>query len=156
MLSEDIVDNKTKLTLPPRAPNTTKRSMPTELAIRKHWVDRLWRQKGYDSAEEFVGCRTCFACGLDGNERAHIVARAVGGGDELENLHILCWVCHKDSEHLEGSRYMNWLLQRSPVDRIVSHAVRNGFNASVLMLPDVLYSEMVRVTYSDGCRANLL
>jgi hypothetical protein len=79
---------------------------------------------------------TCFACGMDGAERAHILARAVGGGDEVENLHILCGVCHKDSEYLDGGRYMGWLMQRSPVDRFMSGAMRCGFNPAVLIQPN--------------------
>ena len=107
--------------------------MPTERVIRAQWVDRLWRAKGYDSAAEFMERGTCFACGLKGVERAHIVARAVGGGDEAENLHMLCGVCHKDSEYLDGGRYMAWLLQRSPVDRLMSEAMRYGFNPAPLL-----------------------
>ena len=113
--------------------NTEKRRMPTELSIRAHWADRLWRAKGYDSAVEFMERGTCFGCGLEGNERAHIAARVSGGGDEPENLHILCGVCHKDSEYLEGGRYIAWLMQRSPVDRLMSEAIRFGFNPSAFM-----------------------
>jgi len=116
--------------------NTTKRKMPTELAIRAHWADRLWRAKGYDSEAEFMERGTCFACGMDGAERAHILARVAGGGDEVENLHVLCGVCHKDSEYLDGERYMGWLMQRSPVDRLMSEAMRFGFNPAVLMQPN--------------------
>lgn len=112
---------------------TKKRKMPTESSIREHWASRLWREKGYDSATEFMERETCFACGMDGNERAHIVAHVVGGSDEPENLHILCGVCHKDSEYLDGKRYMDWLMQRSPVDRFLSEAMRFGLNPSVLM-----------------------
>ncbi|MBC7603280.1 MAG: HNH endonuclease [Ramlibacter sp.] len=113
--------------------NTTKRKMPTELVIRAQWAERLWQAKGYDCAAEFMERGTCFACGLDGNERAHIVARAVGGHDGPENLHILCSACHKDSEYLEGGRYMAWLMRRSPVDRLMSEAMRCGFNPAVLI-----------------------
>lgn len=129
--------------------NTTKRKMPTELAIRAHWANRLWRAKGYDSAAEFMERGTCFACGLDGNERAHIVARAAGGGDEPENLHVLCGVCHKDSEYLEGGRYMGWLMQRSPVDRLMSEAMRCGFNPAVLMQPNVAGNRLARQGQSE-------
>ena len=61
--------------------NTTPRKMPSELAIRAHWAKRLWAIKGFDSEAEFLERGTCFACGMDGSERAHIVARSVGGSD---------------------------------------------------------------------------
>lgn len=108
--------------------------MPTELAIRAHWAGRLWLAKGFDSAAEFMERGTCFACGLDGNERAHIVARSAGGSDDPENLHILCGVCHKDSEYLEGEKYMAWLFQRNPIDRLMSEAMRFGFNPSAALV----------------------
>ncbi len=113
--------------------NTTPRKMPSELAIRAHWAKRLWAIKGYDSEAEFLERGTCFACGMDGKEKAHIVARVVGGDDSPENLHILCSVCHKDSEYLDGDRYMAWLVERSPVDMFMSSAMRCGFNPAAMM-----------------------
>lgn len=114
-------------------PNITPRKMPTERAIREHWADRLWRDKGYDSRAEFMERGTCFACGMEGNERAHIVARVAGGNDDLENLHVLCGVCHKDSEFLDGEKYMSWLMQRNAIDRLISEAMRYGFNPATLV-----------------------
>jgi hypothetical protein len=73
---------------------------------------------------------------MSGNERAHILARAAGGDDTPENLHILCGVCHKDSEYLEGSAYMDWLMDRSALSRMISGAVRCGFNPVALMQPN--------------------
>ena len=116
--------------------NTTPRKMPTELAIRAHWADRLWLAKGYDSKAEFMERGTCFACGMSGNERAHILARAAGGDDTPENLHILCGVCHKDSEYLEGNAYMDWLMDRSALSMIMSGASRRGFNLAALVQPN--------------------
>lgn len=112
---------------------TEPRRMPTEITIRTHWAGRLWRAKGYDSEAEFMERGTCFACGLDGNERAHILARSAGGGDTPENIHILCGVCHKDSEYMDGGRYLAWVLERSPMDRLMSEAARSGFNLSAMM-----------------------
>lgn len=73
---------------------------------------------------------TCFACGMDGAERAHILARVEGGSDDLENLHILCGVCHQDSECLSGDRYTNWIMQRTALDRLMSQGMRLGINPS--------------------------
>ena len=118
--------------------------MPTELAIRAHWADRLWLAKGYDSKAEFMERGTCFACGMSGSERAHILARVAGGDDTPENLHILCWVCHKDSEYLEGSAYMDWLMDRNALSMIMSAAARVGFNLAVLMQPNTQYTPLPR------------
>ena len=112
----------------------TPRKLPPERAIRSYWADRLWAAKGYDSKLEFLECGTCFACGLDGNERAHIVARSIGGSDAVDNLNILCRICHKDSEYIDGERYMSWLLERQPIDRLMSEAIRGGFNPSAMLL----------------------
>ena len=108
----------------------SKRNMPSELAIRKHWAGRLSATKGYDSPSEFLERGSCFACGLDGSERAHIVARSVGGSDLAENLHILCATCHKDSEYLDGHKYTAWFLERNAFDCLISKAMRCGFNPS--------------------------
>ena len=111
-------------------PNCSKRVMPTEEAIRKFWVDELWRKKGFDSKDEFLERGTCFACGMDGNERAHIKARSAGGSDDVSNIHILCGVCHKDSEYLDGGRYLSWVLSRTPLDMIMSASAKRGINLS--------------------------
>lgn len=106
--------------------------MPSESAIRAHWAGRLWGPKGYDSSAEFLEPGTCFACGMDGSVRAHILARAAGGDDTPENLHILCDQCHKDSEYLDGDRYMAWLMRRNPLDRFIGSAMRAGFNPAAI------------------------
>ena len=116
--------------------NPSPRKMPSQLKIRQHWADRLWQAKGYDSKAEFLEAGTCFACGLDGIERAHITARVAGGSDDAENLHILCSTCHKDSEYLEGSAYMDWLMDRSALSMIMSGASRCGFNLAALVQPN--------------------
>lgn len=109
------------------------RKMPREMVIRRYWVEMLWKAKGYDSPAEFLEPGTCFACGMEGKERAHILARADGGSDLPGNLHILCRVCHKDSERLDGEKYMTWLMERSPIDRLMSEAMRYGANFAFLM-----------------------
>ena len=124
-------------------PNQTERKMPTEKAIRSHWVDRLWKIKGFDCPEEFMEPGVCFACTmvygiLNGKgciERAHIKARVAGGDDSLENLHMLCPVCHKDSEFIPIENYMGWLVSRNSLDMIISAAIKRGFNPSRLLNP---------------------
>jgi len=53
----------------------------------------------------------CWACRTECPlERAHIVARQEGGVDKDYNIHLLCWVCHKESETLMGYSYLHWLI----------------------------------------------
>ena len=114
------------------------RRMPTERAVRKCWVDRLWVRKGFDSREEFLDRGICFACGFDGEvHRAHIRARVDGGADAPDNLHMLCPTCHKDSEMLRGDEYMAWFWERTPMDRLVSLAARGGTNVWSAMMPNI-------------------
>ena len=111
--------------------NDNARKLPSEASIREYWRDKLWKQKGYDSPDEFMEMGLCFACGSDAGktpERAHIKARGEGGTDSPDNLHVLCHVCHKDSEGLSGERYFQWLKQRSFMDMITSASCRAGFN----------------------------
>jgi hypothetical protein len=109
--------------------------LPSEKAIRRHWVDRLWKRKGFDSPTEFLETGLCFACGmvLRSAQRAHIKARSAGGSDGVENLHMLCHWCHKDSEHLEGFAYWRWLLTRTAGDMFLSVGARHGKNVWSLL-----------------------
>lgn len=106
--------------------------MASQRQIRAYWVDALWRVKGYDSPAEFMEQDICFACGFDGPgtlDRAQITALADGGANDASNLHLLCRCCHRDSEMLSGDQYWQWLHQRSFMDRLMSEAIRRGFNA---------------------------
>jgi len=56
----------------------------------------------------------CMACGVKGNiDRAHIVSSCNGGSFQPSNIHCLCQVCHKLSEHLEGHDYWLWIAIKS-------------------------------------------
>lgn len=51
----------------------------------------------------------CFAClKLGYVERCHIKAKVLGGKDKVENIHLLCPVCHSDSEMKSGLYYWCW------------------------------------------------
>lgn len=107
-----------------------KRKPFTRKQVRKHWASRLYGKK-WDSLEEFLdGGDYCFACAFEygGTEKAHIQALSEGGEDELENIHLLCWLCHKDSEGLSGVAYWNWFNERTIMDLIYSGASRRGLN----------------------------
>lgn len=52
----------------------------------------------------------CWACRTECPlERAHIEPRQNGGVDDEHNIHLLCSVCHKESEPLFGYSYFRWL-----------------------------------------------
>ncbi len=110
----------------------TRGNMPSHTRIREHWGPRLWKSKGFDSLAEFLCGDYCFACGFDNNgsttERAHILALCSGGNNQPSNLHCLCSLCHKNSEHLNGDLYWDWFNKRTVMDRILSKAAQSGSN----------------------------
>ena len=58
--------------------------------------------------------KSCMACGSKGSiDRAHIVAKCSGGSFQPSNIHCLCQICHKLSEHLEGVDYWLWIAIKS-------------------------------------------
>jgi hypothetical protein len=118
------------------------RKMPTCDAIRRHWAEKLVEIGKFDSVQEVMEANYCFACGniveslspvADGEhdlgqilERAHIKARCEGGTDDLDNLHLLCEVCHKDSEIYSDSEYWEWLKARNLWDVALSLVWRSN------------------------------
>lgn len=114
-----------------------RKSIPSEMKIRRHWAPLLWDKKGFDSEDEMMELGICFACGftnMDSStlDRSHITPRCYGGSDTEENIHMLCKLCHKDSEGMaklgDQSRYWKWFYERSGLDRFVSEATRSGVN----------------------------
>jgi hypothetical protein len=103
--------------------------MPSKRKIRTHWANTLISLGKFDSRSE-VFDDACFACGLysKGLERAHIRARCIGGSDDVENIHLLCGRCHRDSEGMDGSGYLQWFIQRTMLDALYSQAARDGVN----------------------------
>ena len=115
------------------------RKLPTKKKIRQYWCERLWEGKGYDSPSEFLNDNLCFACGFDNPfdwslESAHILARVWGGDDTEENIHLLCHICHTDSENLSGEKYWDWFWKRNSIDMLFSCAAQNGFSMSSLLV----------------------
>lgn len=117
-------------------PNTLPRKMPTARAIFNHWKSHLLALGKFD--DEFDR-GLCFACGVYygyPTHRAHILARVEGGLDTVENLHLLCITCHKDSEYISGDTYDTWFKCRSVMDANYSRLVRHG--VSVTDLAEIL------------------
>lgn len=61
----------------------------------------------------------CFACltHTPHLDRAHIIPFCEGGSNEASNLHLLCRICHKESELLSGAQYDAWFDHMSPEKR---------------------------------------
>jgi len=106
--------------------------------VRLHWSEMdLWERKGFASAEDLRG-DVCFACRMPapGCERAHVVADCEGGAGDAANLHMLCPVCHQDSEVLSGDRYWTWFWERTGRDMLLSRAARCGLNPWSILRAD--------------------
>lgn len=81
--------------------------MPSRKAIALFWLKTIY---AFDKHTEATAeGEACFACSrpfwLD---RAHIVPACKGGSDSVENLHVLCKICHLYSENYSGSDYWRW------------------------------------------------
>ena len=92
---------------------------PSHFDLVGFWCDKLIGIGKITGADDLVHPRftsedrrlkaVCFACGhSDGVQVAHIVPHAQGGTMDLENLHVLCSACHRESENLSGILYWRW------------------------------------------------
>ena len=78
----------------------------------------------------------CFACGSKGAllpgrvERCHIIAKWREGSNKPENIHLLCPICHKDSECFYDEKYWEWFQTRTLMDKMLSIMFYRGFNIS--------------------------
>ena len=102
-----------------------KRNMPSKKNIKNYWKHKIVDIKHniFPSVEYLCGGDYCFACGIltnDSTERAHILSRQEGGSDEVDNLHLLCNICHKDSEQFSGEEYNEWFINRTHIDAMLS------------------------------------
>ena len=107
-----------------------RKGMPTAKAIRKHWAQWLVTAGKFDSIQQALNAKYCFACGFDapgsGLQRAHILALADGGNNDVENLHMLCLFCHQSSEYISGEEYFAWFAQRNIMDRIIETCLKTA------------------------------
>lgn len=90
--------------------------MPHEKPIREYWAEhplnKHLNQSDYTPASDG---RPCMACGGYGNERAHILALSQNGTNLPSNHHMLCSICHFQSEMLQGHVYWLWLVCKSTI-----------------------------------------
>jgi hypothetical protein len=105
-------------------------SMPSRLNIYKHWIDWLNENERPEFICNFGGDVDvnmsdkwnhqnlrywCFACGKQSPvERAHINPYSTTQDNRVENLHLLCLACHKESEPWVGSVYYAWFMGKQP------------------------------------------
>lgn len=83
----------------------------------KDKIEDYWRKHAFSDflhiAKEDEH-ETCFACGAIAiTDRAHILARSCKGSNKNSNLHLLCKVCHAESEYLDGINYWAWIILKS-------------------------------------------
>jgi 5-methylcytosine-specific restriction endonuclease McrA len=117
----------------------SQRKMPTKTQVKAHWAEWLVDNDKFDCISEVLENDYCFACGMnwrlsagDPNaERAHIKPRHHGGSDAVENIHLLCRCCHRDSEvffdamnSAEAERYyFAWLKNRSAANVLMRWSI---------------------------------
>ena len=90
-----------------------------KLSIDKKRVYKYWEKSPLFKSfinKPYCDDIYCMACGSTRNfgqygqlERAHITADSIGGSRKESNLHMLCRLCHLQSEDLEGWHYWLWL-----------------------------------------------
>lgn len=96
------------------------------LIVAKHWAKRISIIKSHPE-NEFNEAQRCFACLLPlPLQKAHIIPFNDTKDNSLENLHLLCQSCHRDSEFIQEDEYWEWLEDRTTLDCIVSMADFEG------------------------------
>lgn len=134
-------------------PGRNTNRMPSAIKIRDHWAARLSRgiYRKFPSYAFAADSYCCFACRLDGEryalQRAHIVPAWRGGPDWVGNLHLLCSVCHRESEDLWGRPYWRWFLRRRLRDVILYSRGEREFGEGVPEMTDAADAELVRKGY---------
>lgn len=84
---------------------SSRTKMPSKLELAKYWQQQMPTHLN----DGQITTSNCWACGDTLRlERAHIVPKAFGGQDTVDNLHILCARCHLESETFTGNEYWRW------------------------------------------------
>lgn len=113
--------------------------MPSKKKVFKHWFVWLADEMDYVMWDARRPRYDCFRCGWGHAERCHITPRHEGGSDDPDNLHLLCGICHVESEYMDVSAYWVWLQdpdrptwQTRMYDRLGIPIARRGDNTFVL------------------------
>jgi hypothetical protein len=102
-----------------------RKKMPTHWQIAKANAGLLWDLGfGLDEARQ-----TCWSCCAEGDgapglgwlQRAHVVAKSAGGGNDPSNFFLLCGQCHREQpDGAPRAAQEAWLRRReSQVDRLL-------------------------------------
>ena len=111
-----------------------KRKMPSKETVKIHWQEPMVNSGKFDSLSEFHEDDYCFACGMKAHtQRAHILPKNRGGSDDASNIHLLCEVCHKQSEFISGADYDRWLRGQSAISMALGIYAYNGLGAQELL-----------------------
>lgn len=124
------------------------RRMPSVSAIREYWVSTdLWERMGSPGDSDLHRKGVCMACGMPGGVfRCHILARVLGGSDDVDNIHILCKSCHDSSEYLKGDDYWTWFLNQDWTKSGPITLARNGISVSKIANLDQSHQHIVSST----------
>jgi hypothetical protein len=139
--------------------------MPSKAQILSYWAndlienDKYWMEAIYeDNCTPKMIQSVCFACGYQGGtERCHIVPKVKGGGDGVDNLHLLCKSCHVESEYIvDYEAYMDWLDMKTPetstswirVQNSVATMTKQIGKGRLDLVPDWLLKSLLTV-YKD-------
>ena len=116
--------------------------------IRKYW--RTHKGNSYFNPDWDDTEKTCFACGIDGKtvDAAHIIGRwMVGESDNsFKNIHLLCRVCHTNSENLTGGAYWYWLklMKKTYIKGKITNQSIVGFEDGTL--PIIVINELIFIS----------
>ena len=90
-------------------------TMPSTFDILEFWEPLL--EQIYRMTTDEDGAPVCWSCSFAGIplQRAHILSVQEGGSDDVSNLHLLCYCCHRLSEDLNSQRYWKWMQAPSMV-----------------------------------------
>jgi hypothetical protein len=103
--------------------------MPKANKVVEYWKANMPDELNDGQIED----KQCFACGHWNHlQRCHIDPLCTGGSNEAANLHILCIVCHKESEYLSGQSYWQWYKEK------INHGFDFGLSANMAKIRAVI------------------
>jgi hypothetical protein len=114
-----------------------KRNMPSKKNIVLHWNNKY--KVPFDDTY-------CWGCGLTGSvERAHLLAKSMGGSDDSDNLILICKPCHYETQEYfantqeEADNFKLMILDGMPLFNIRKNHI---IEKAKLGLYDLSYKKM--------------
>ena len=141
--------------------------MPTKVKIKKYWEGKLGNIEDFGETFDNTGklindgswnelrIDGCWRCGKIGYvERAHINPRCEGGSDSVDNLHLLCRVCHTESEGMTSfkpnSLYYEWFFHNGWWEDIRCNIIKKmakSYNKDLTNMTDLRF--LVKELYEN-------